>query len=218
MFSTGYVTLFQFQGVPVRIHWTFLLGALLFGGFRFAPGFWVGYFLLILMHEMGHVLLVFRCRLSALAIELHGFGGQCLYAGDPSPLQRSTVAWGGVLAQAVVLATTYLVLALVEPPTHAFGRDLIHAFTFTNMILIAINLLPFPPLDGAEAWKYFSRRRAEKRRREHRQKKKEKVQLLRKERARERELSVEIDEKEVKQSVKEALKAASDQAKKSRTR
>ena len=68
------------------------------------------FFLLILIHEMGHAVLVRRVGLHAVSIDVHGFGGQCRYAGYPDPLQRSIVAWGGVLAQALLGAITLAVV------------------------------------------------------------------------------------------------------------
>ncbi|MFK7999131.1 MAG: hypothetical protein AB8H86_06020, partial [Polyangiales bacterium] len=77
MFSTGYLTLFHYRGVPVKVHWSFPLGALFLGGFTFRPGFWLGFFALIVLHEMGHAFLVRLRRLRSLEIMVHGFGGYC---------------------------------------------------------------------------------------------------------------------------------------------
>jgi hypothetical protein len=34
-----------------------------------------------------------------------------------------------------------------------FQLDVVRAFVSTNIFLMALNLLPIPPLDGAEAWR-----------------------------------------------------------------
>jgi hypothetical protein len=43
------------------------------------------------------------------------------------------------------------VLLLGRPTTYS-GAELVSVLTTTNLWLIGINLLPVPPLDGAEAW------------------------------------------------------------------
>jgi stage IV sporulation protein FB len=162
MLERGYFTLVRVRGVPVRLHWTLPIGMLLLSGLRFAPGAWIGVALLIAIHEAGHAILVHRMGLSNLGIDLTGFGGRCRYAGDPTPLQRSVIAWGGVIAQLALLLVTYGLIAVFGVPSIPFADDLADIFTRANLILIAINLLPIPPLDGAEAWPllaYFRRKR-----------------------------------------------------------
>jgi len=58
-----------------------------------------------------------------------------------------------VLAQAALFVATTAVVALLGAPQTFFGRELVYVFTTTNLWLMALNLLPFPPLDGAQAWK-----------------------------------------------------------------
>lgn len=139
-------------GAPLRLHWSLPLAPLLLSGGRWAPGAWLGVLALLLLHELGHALLVRRVGLTLLGIDLSGLGGRCRFAGEPTPRQRAVVAWGGVLAQALVLAPALLVrLAFDVPP--GLGVDLLDALVRANLILIALNLLPVPPLDGAEAWR-----------------------------------------------------------------
>jgi len=137
----------------VRLHWTLPIGALVFSQGRFVPGFWLGFFLLVLLHELGHAVLVRRFRCAVVSIDVHGFGGLCRWSGTPTAVQRACIAWGGVLAQAVVLAGAHVALALAGPPETRFTAHLAAAFTGTNVWVIAINLIPVAPLDGAEAWK-----------------------------------------------------------------
>lgn len=163
MLDRGYLTLFRLGGVPVRAHWSLPLGVLVFSGGRLAPGLWLGFVLLIALHELGHAFVVKRAGLTNLGIDLTGFGGQCRWAGAPTPIERALVAWGGVLAQAVVLMVTGTLVLALGSPTTPWLADLSYAFLWINLCLIAINLIPFPPLDGAEAWPLFGhlrRRRA----------------------------------------------------------
>jgi len=153
MLQDGYLTFGRFRGVPLRAHVLTPLGALVFSAFRFEPGTWLAYLLLILLHEIGHALLVMRYRLGVLSVDLQAFGGSCRWAGPATERQRSVIAWGGVLAQAAAWLVTVGVMSVLGPPRTLFARDFVYVFASTNLWLMALNLLPFAPLDGAEAWK-----------------------------------------------------------------
>jgi Zn-dependent protease len=153
MLESGYLHIGRFRGVPIRVHVLTPLGALFFSGFRFEPGAWLGFVLLILAHEMGHALLVMRYGLGVSSIDLHAYGGATRWSGLATERQRTVVAWGGVLAQAALFAVTLALVATIGGPRSLFGRELVYVFTTTNVWLMALNLLPFPPLDGAQAWK-----------------------------------------------------------------
>lgn len=166
MLETGYLTLFRIRGVPVRAHWTLPLGMILFTGGRMAPGLWLGFLALIVIHELGHAFVVHRVGLANLGVRLHGMGGECRWAGSPTPIQRALVAWGGVLAQLPILVVTLILVAVLGSPSRGFLADLVYAFTFTNALLIGLNLIPLGPLDGREAWPLFGLWWAERKRRQ----------------------------------------------------
>jgi Zn-dependent protease len=149
----GYLRLGRWGGAPVRAHWTIPVGAFFFGGGRVVPGFWAGFFLIVLIHELGHALVVRRSRCKVISIDVHGLGGVCRWAGEPTAIQRAKIAWGGVNAQMVALLFAAAALYALGRPEDPFGAQLAHAFTVGNVWLIGINLIPVPPLDGAEAWK-----------------------------------------------------------------
>jgi stage IV sporulation protein FB len=149
----GYLVLGRWGGAPVRVHWTLPLGALFFSQLRFVPGFWLGFFLLTLVHELGHAVVVRRQRCRVISIDVHGLGGACQWSGPATPIGRACIAWGGVMAQLVALGFTGVVLVVLGPPPTAFAAQLAGAMIGTNVFIILINLIPVPPLDGAEAWK-----------------------------------------------------------------
>lgn len=156
MLERGYWTVTRWRGTPIRIHWSTPLGMLVLGRFSFVPGLWLGYLVLILVHEMGHAILSRRQGLRATSIEVHALGGQCRYSGTSiSMWQRSVIAWGGVLAQALVFVVALPISRFVPFPSSAFVQDLLYALVTINGMMIVLNLLPFAPLDGAEAWKIF---------------------------------------------------------------
>ena len=153
--NSGFFTLGSYRGIPVRLHWTAPLLAVLFGGFRWAPGVWLGVFLLIFLHELGHAFVVRRFGHKVTSVDVAGFGGQCRYEGLPTSVQRAAIAWGGVWAQLVVLALAGLWLAVLGRPANMIGAQVMSAFIETNLFLMAFNLIPLRPLDGAEAWALF---------------------------------------------------------------
>jgi stage IV sporulation protein FB len=156
MFSGGYYTIGRFKGAPIRIHWTAPLGALFLGRFQFVPGFWIGFFLLVLIHELGHAIVIRYCQERVTGIELHALGGQCRWEGSRlSQLKVSMIAWGGVWAQAVLFVAVQLVLLFVEIPPDPYVHQFVHALTTANLWMMGFNLLPMRPLDGAEAWPLF---------------------------------------------------------------
>ncbi len=150
MLTRGNLHLGSYRGVPIRVHWTTPLGALFFSGFRFAPGAWMGFLLLIVIHEIGHAAIALRYGVRVRGIDIHGLGGQCRLSGDGTRRQYQIIAWGGVLAQAVVLVAA---IAVLRPLSHTpFTAELADTFVGTNLWLIGLNLLPIAPLDGAMAW------------------------------------------------------------------
>src|SRR5690242_5380515 len=104
MMEGGYFRLGRFGNAPIRVHWTMPLGAFAFCGFRFVPGAWAAFFLLILVHELGHALMVRSFGLHVVSVDVHGVGGVCQWVGSATPTRRSLIAWAGVFGQAVLLA------------------------------------------------------------------------------------------------------------------
>jgi hypothetical protein len=155
MLSSGFYTLGHVRGAPVRVHWTAPLGAIAFTGFQFAPGLWAGFFLLVLLHELGHAALVRRFGYQVVAVRVHAFGGDCQWAGDPTAAEVAVVAWGGVLAQAALWVATQVALLVAGFPASPVLAALAVTFTTVNARMIVFNLLPIPPLDGHRAWPLF---------------------------------------------------------------
>jgi Zn-dependent protease len=148
----GYLRLGRLGGASVRLHWSLPFGAFLFTGLRFAPGAWLGFVLIVLCHELGHAVAVVRAGLRLVAIDVLGVGGLCRFEGYPTPRRRVLIAWSGVLAQALVLAAAGIVRVVLGRPPLPFAADLLDALLVVNAWMILVNLIPIPPLDGAEAW------------------------------------------------------------------
>lgn len=157
MLQGGYVEIGRFMGTPVRVHWSMPIGLFVLTGFSFSPGAWIGFLLVLLVHEIGHAWVARSMGFLVVGIDVSAVGGACRWGGDATSRQRAIVAWGGVLGQAALLFVA-LPLSWIVPRMIFFG-ELIDVLIRTNLILAALNLLPMPPLDGAEAWRLFRGRR-----------------------------------------------------------
>ncbi len=142
-------------GVPVRIHWSVPVCALLAGGFAVAPGAWLAYLLLVLFHEAGHAFVVRRVGARATALDILGFGGLCWWEGEVTALQRACIAWGGIWAQMIIFAVTGIAVLSLGRPANGFANQMVDVALVSNLWLIGVNLLPIPPLDGKDAWTLF---------------------------------------------------------------
>ncbi|MCA9525756.1 MAG: hypothetical protein KC549_05610 [Myxococcales bacterium] len=159
MTRRGFYLLGRVRGAPVRLHWSTLLVAVFIG---ITSGAGLSLFTLIasvmtlgliLIHELGHAAMVWRYRHHVVGIEVWGFHGVCYWEGHASRYEDAAISWGGVLAQGVLLVAVGLWAVLTGPATTEFGWTAQQVFIRTNLFMIALNLLPFPPLDGARAWK-----------------------------------------------------------------
>jgi stage IV sporulation protein FB len=148
------LTVGHWKKVPIRVHASTPLGLLLFSGFQFAPVLWACLLSLVLVHELGHALVVKSVGATATEIMLTGFGGHCAWVGDVSPLGRAAIASGGVAAQLVLLVVALAAWQLDAVPDTAVAHDALYALTVSNGRLIALNLIPLAPLDGAQAWAF----------------------------------------------------------------
>jgi stage IV sporulation protein FB len=156
MLRQGYLRIARPAGLEVRLHWTVALGALLAARFHFEPAGWLGFFAVLLAHSLGHVALLQGVGAKLAGVEVTAIGGQCRIRGGASTLQRSIVAWGGVLGQAVLLGVAFAYSRLRGAPVSQAGLAFQYCLVDINLALIAINLLPFAPLDGAVAWELFA--------------------------------------------------------------
>ncbi len=140
-------------GMPLRLHLLLPLGLLFFGGLRWAPGAWLAFVLVVVVHELGHAWMARAVGARPTAIDVHPLGGACRYTGATSPFSRALVAWGGPLAQLLLLVAALVAFAAAGPVLDQFSLDLRHGLVAANAWMLLLNLLPIPPFDGAEAFK-----------------------------------------------------------------
>jgi Zn-dependent protease len=111
-------------------------------GFQFALGFVI----LILVHEMGHVIVLRREGIKASAPLFIPFMGAVIGArslGDNAAAEARVGLGGPVLGS--------IGAALCIPLWHATGNEMFRALAFTGFFLNLFNLLPVIPLDGGRA-------------------------------------------------------------------
>jgi len=150
------LTLARVRGVAIRAHWSLPLGLFFFsfGGGLVAAA---GVTLLVMIHELGHAAVVVRLGYRVRALTFHAFGGECGWDGTATRREEAEIALAGPLAQLVVLG-----LALLAP---RLPRDVRDVLVDRNALLIAFNLLPIGPLDGATAIRLLRMRPRRPRRR-----------------------------------------------------
>jgi Zn-dependent protease len=122
------------------------------------------YWGVILLHETGHLIAAQRLGCRVYSIELYPIWGITRFQIPWSRFDHCVIAWGGVLAQAVIAVPLAAFIAIFGY-TRIEAVNVVLALLGGISLLVAIfNLLPFPPLDGAMAWRiipaYIERRRS----------------------------------------------------------
>jgi Zn-dependent protease len=124
--------------------------------FVFGWTFAVGFVLLLLVHEMGHVIQLRREGIRASAPMFIPFLGAVISAKSlgRSALAEARVGLAGPILGSLGSAACILIW-------HATGNDIWRALAFTGFFLNLFNLLPVVPLDGGRAmaamapWMWF---------------------------------------------------------------
>ncbi len=164
----------RLRHVDIYVHWSvFLITAIMvLGTIRNPLVTLVGlasYLGMLIIHETGHLIVARLRGYDALSIELYAISGKAYYERPESRFDRAAIAWGGVVAQAIigvpiVLCTMVLGYSRFEAINVALG--VLGGF---SILTAAFNLLPFRTLDGAAAWDlvpaFIERRRVRRARR-----------------------------------------------------
>lgn len=143
----------SWEQAPIEIHWSVPLSAFVFGGFNWSPAFWLGFLVVVLVHEIGHAVAVRRVGGAVASIQVTGWGGHCEWYGEPTELEDALVAAGGILAQLALLLAVVLLMVAIGSPQQPNAQEFADALLGGNLRLALINLIPLAPLDGARAWR-----------------------------------------------------------------
>jgi len=121
----------RIRGVDTYVHWSvFAVAAFILTGVARRPGLTLlglfVYLAVLLIHESGHLIAAQRKRCKVLSIELYPIFGITRFEMSWSRLDHCGIAWGGVLAQAVVFIPLIAWIAMLGYP-QAAGVDMIFA-------------------------------------------------------------------------------------------
>ena len=112
----------------------------------------LSYLSVLLIHEYGHVVAARRKHCAVSGIELYPICGLVRIGVPWSRYDHCVIAWGGVIAQAIVgLPLMVVVTAFGYTPFEPLNAALAILGGY-SLFVAALNLLPIPPLDGAIAW------------------------------------------------------------------
>jgi Zn-dependent protease len=147
----------KIRGADVYVHWTVfaIAGFILLNALSRPVLTLIGlicYLSVLLIHETGHLIAAQRRHSEVLSIKLYPIFGMTFFEAPWSRLDHCVIAWGGVLAQAVVAIPLILWVEVFgfsrfEPLNEVFA-----ILGFFSIGVALFNLLPVPPLDGATAW------------------------------------------------------------------
>ena len=157
------LTILRIAGIHVRLHATFLLLlAWIASVDRKALPLFVGLFICILLHELGHALTAIRLGYPIRRITMYPIGGVATLEAQPSPKHEFLITIAGPLVNVVIAGVIYLALRVTPGGLPVVFFDGIRSYVqnpdtvrsyFTmlglaNASLAVFNLLPAFPMDG----------------------------------------------------------------------
>lgn len=147
----------RIRGVPVYVHWSVLLiSVLILANVIHQPltslvGL-VCYLSVLLIHEVGHLVAAQKLHSEVISIKLYPIFGVTRFRLPWSRFDHCVIAWGGVIAQAVIaIPVTGWIMFFGYSRFEAVNAMLV-LLGFFSLAVAVFNLLPIPPLDGATAW------------------------------------------------------------------
>jgi Zn-dependent protease/CBS domain-containing protein len=147
------------SGIPIRLHFTFLLILIYFAISGLSMGSagivlsTVGLFLCVALHELGHSLVAQRYGYKVRDITLYPIGGVASIEGTPRPRHELYIALAGPAVNVVIAALLYGVLTLTSTvhgigvPSHLTENPLSFLLA-ANEMLVLFNMIPAFPMDG----------------------------------------------------------------------
>lgn len=147
----------RINGVPVSLHWTVLAVTVLIlinvihhpAASILGMGAYLG---VLFIHELGHLIAARRMQCEVLSIHLYPIFGITRFGTPWSRFDHCVIAWGGVIAQAIVAIPFVTWVVLFGYTRFEAINAVLALLGFFSLGVAVVNLLPFPPLDGATAW------------------------------------------------------------------
>ncbi len=159
--TSGSIGSVRLLGVPVRLHFTFvllLIGLVVIGlSSNQSPGNYTLFVLAViasvLLHEFGHALVSSLYGIRTLEIVMYPIGGVARLERPPKPWEEFWIALTGPAVNLAIAAIVFAILysqkrainlfALVQPDANLADR-----IALANLVLAGFNLLPAFPMDG----------------------------------------------------------------------
>jgi Zn-dependent protease/CBS domain-containing protein len=162
--TAGTVGVFRLLGVPIRLHFTFIL-LLIFlvvidlgakeSGASYAL-FLVGLLVSVLLHEMAHAFVAARFKVKTLEIVMFPIGGLARMERHLKPAEEFWIALSGPLVNVLISLSIFGYMRLTHQPLGIHLTDLTQPtdanvwarLAVGNMLLAVFNFLPAFPMDG----------------------------------------------------------------------
>jgi Zn-dependent protease len=161
-FLPGSIATVRILGVPVRLHFTFVLLFVFLVVAGIGQGqsgmmnvaYIAALFGSVILHEVGHSLVGRRYGVRTLEIVMFPIGGVARLERSPKPREEFWIALAGPLVNVVIAAGLFgaliwrgglVPIAGLSQPTDA---NLLERIATGNLVLAAFNLLPAFPMDG----------------------------------------------------------------------
>lgn len=156
--QSGSFRLFRVAGVDVYLHWTWFLAAWYFlAGSRLlalSVAVYLTLFLIVLLHEFGHVLATRQVGGESREIILWPFGGIAFAKAPPRPGAELWAVAAGPLVNVVLVPVLYgfglLSDSLGWHKTQPYLAVYLARVADINLGLLLFNILPIYPLDGGQ--------------------------------------------------------------------
>jgi len=142
-------------GVPVFVRRSFFLAgaflALIAGaGLPGIAGYCLAYAALFALHECGHAAVAHALGLRVYSVELSAVGGFCRLQMTRRPRDTWLVYSAGLAVQILLLLLTLAGVAIFGHAHTPFAVAVVTTFTWVNMMVFLINLLPGRTLSGTQ--------------------------------------------------------------------
>jgi Zn-dependent protease/CBS domain-containing protein len=162
--TSGTVRAFRVAGVPVRLHFTFVL-LLIFlivtdlgqessGSFAL---FLLGLFASVLLHELAHAGVASRFRVRTLEIVMFPIGGISRLERRLRPVEELLISLAGPAVNLAIAAAIFGYMWTTRQAVHINNVDallrpsdvnVVQRLAFANLLLAGFNLIPAFPMDG----------------------------------------------------------------------
>jgi Zn-dependent protease len=160
--SPGSVGSIRLMGVPIRLHFTFvllLIFLIVIGlGSNQSPSNYIIFILAlivsVLLHELGHALISWLYGIRTLEIMMFPIGGTARLERPAKPSEEFWIALTGPLVNLLIAGSIFTVLYAQHKPVNLSAFDLpsegnlADRIALSNLILAGFNLLPAFPMDG----------------------------------------------------------------------